>query len=447
MDLGRKLEIAIIGGGMMGLATAFKLSRDNIRVNVFEKDEEIGGLSRSDEILPGLRWDRYYHVILPTDEDLLEFIKELGLSDQVDFKETKTGFFTDGRIHSMSSTMEFLKFKPLSFANKIRLGLGILYASRLNNPAPLENTLAQPWLIKVFGRENYRKLWEPLLRSKLGAASSEISASFIWAYIHRLYGTRKDGSKKEMLGCVRGGYHSILNCLQEKISERGGKILPNHKVQKIEDLSNGKIRIYYGGGDKSEFDIVVACIPNPEVISMCPDLSDEYRSRLGKIRYLKLMCATLVLKKPLSPFYVMNLTDSGFPFTGLIEATHVIPPEMLGGKGLIYLPRYMAPDDPFYDKSNNEVLAIFQDALKRIFPEFSPKDVIGNAVHKEIHVQPIQALNYSADILPMETPLKNFYLVNTAMIRNSSLNNNQVIRLADAASKLIWQQTTLVQSN
>ena len=119
---------------MMGLATAYYLNRQGVRATVLEKHREVGGLSRSMQMPSGIRWDRYYHVILSTDTELLEFIDELGLSPEVAFMETKTGFFTDGQLFSMSNAWEFLKFRPLSLVDKLRLGTGIVFA--LPHPSP-----------------------------------------------------------------------------------------------------------------------------------------------------------------------------------------------------------------------------------------------------------------------------------------------------------------------
>ena len=131
-----------------------------------EKEDEVGGLCRSAEIAPGFRWDRYYHVILSTDEALLNFLDDVGLSPEVRFTTTKTGFFSDNRLHSMSNIKEFLTFKPLSLPDKIRLGAGIFIASRLIDGRHLEKTLAKTWLVQIFGRRTHEKMWAPLLRSK-----------------------------------------------------------------------------------------------------------------------------------------------------------------------------------------------------------------------------------------------------------------------------------------
>jgi len=157
------------------------------------------------------------------------------------------------------------------------------------------------------------------------------------------------------------------------------------------------------------------------------------------MRYLGLICATLLLKKSLSPFYITNLIDPGFPFTGLIEATHILPQEALGGRGLIYLPRYMAPQDSFGDNSDEKIMGIFLTGLKRIFPDFSEKDVMAQMLHREANVQPLQDAGYARNIPAMETPLKNLYLVNTTMIQDSTLNNNQVVGLAQKMARRVLE--------
>ncbi len=424
----------------MGLATAFYLSKSDIKVTILEKEKEIGGLSRSEEFIPGLLWDRFYHVILSTDEDLLKFVDEVGLSLDVKFSETKTGFYTDGQLHSMSNVMEFLRFKPLSLWSKFRLGVGILYSSRLSDNKRLEKIYAKNWLTHVFGRRNYEKLWDPLLRSKLGSAKADASASFIWATITRYYGTRKETSKKEMMGVVRGGYYSILANVKDKLLEQGSEILLNKDVCAVNEVEGGKIQLGCTNGENFEFDRVISTVPNVEILRLWPEIPKDKKQNLEKIRYLSLVCVSLVLKESLCPFYVTNITDDGFPFTGVIDATNVVPEEVLGGRGLIYLPRYMPPDDQFLKKSDDEIQNIFIKALQRIFPDFSHDQIITTKVNRESSVQPIQAVEYSKDVPTMNTELKNFFIVNTTMILNSTLNNNQVIQLARKMSDLVLKK-------
>ncbi|TKB23967.1 NAD(P)/FAD-dependent oxidoreductase [Desulfopila sp. IMCC35006] len=431
------MKVAVIGGGMMGLASAFYLSQQKCEVTLFEKEQEVGGLSKAEEFIPGHRWDRYYHVILSTDSELLSFIDEIGLSLDVHFTETKTGFFTNGELHSMSTTLEFIQFKPLSLWQKFRLGAGILYASRIHDSSRLEKLYAKNWLITVFGRRIYEKIWDPLLRSKFGDAKDQASGSFIWSCITRYYGTREKSSKKEMMGVVKGGYYSILNRIKSQLIERGVKIHRSNCIRKIVAGENKQITLIDAHGDTHHFDKVLSAVPSPEFISIWPDIPDDYREMLSSVDYLRLICVNLVLKKSLSPYYVTNLTDPGFPFTGFIDATNIIPTETLNGNALIYLPRYLPPDDPYYHRSDAEVLADFLTGVRRIFPTFSESDILSSSIHREQYVQPIQKINYSKSIPSITTPIDNLFIVNTTMIVNSTLNNNQVIMLARKASDLI----------
>ena len=421
----------------MGLATAYYLNKKGIQVTILEKEKEIGGLSRSVEILPGVRWDRFYHVILSTDYELLEFLEEVGLAIDANWRETKTGFYTDGKLHSMSNTTEFLKFEPLSLVDKLRLGIGILYSSKITNWRRLEKIYVKTWLIRVFGHRNYEKMWEPLLRSKLGSAKDHASAALIWAIIKRYYGTRHTSSKKELLGCVRGGYHSLLNQLCDYLSRNGTRIITNCHAESVQFQNSSRIRVQSRCGGPFKFDRVIATVPNQTIVQLIREMSTEFRSKLEAINYLSIICVTLVLKRNLTPFYVTNLTDDGFPFTGLIEASNVIPKEILGGNTLIYLPKYLPLGDPYYDKTDEEIFEIFFKALKHMFPDLLDKDIVSQSVNREPYVQPIQDICYSDKVSSIKTPLKNFYMVNTTMILNSTLNNNEVIKLARKTVDLV----------
>ena len=55
-----------------------------------------------------MRVDRFYHVILPTDDRVIGLAEELGLGDRFRFRPTKVGFYGAGRLFSMTTPKEFL---------------------------------------------------------------------------------------------------------------------------------------------------------------------------------------------------------------------------------------------------------------------------------------------------------------------------------------------------
>ena len=127
-----KSEIAIVGGGILGMTLALRLAQSGKKVTLFESASEIGGLASAWQ-LGNLVWDKHYHVTLLSDVFTRKIVEEIGLGDEFNWVETKTGFYTDGRLISMSNTLEFLKFPPLDLISKLRLVATIFYASKIKN--------------------------------------------------------------------------------------------------------------------------------------------------------------------------------------------------------------------------------------------------------------------------------------------------------------------------
>ncbi|MGI8669807.1 MAG: FAD-dependent oxidoreductase, partial [Aridibacter sp.] len=246
-----KSKTAIVGSGFLGLTLALRLAENGNDVTVFESAPEIGGLAGVWQI-GDLTWDKHYHVTLLSDSYTRKIVEEIGLENEFEWVETKTGFYTDGKLVSMSNSLEFLKFPPLDLISKFRLGGTIFYASRVKDWKALEKVSVEDWLTKLSGRKTFEKMWKPLLKAKLGEAYKETSAAFIWSTIQRMYAARNSGLKKEMFGYVRGGYASVLKRFAEVLEEKGVEIRLNSRVEKIEKLSDGKIILATENTEKKE---------------------------------------------------------------------------------------------------------------------------------------------------------------------------------------------------
>src|SRR5881409_2192071 len=111
----------IVGGGFLGMTLAHRLAQHGQDVTLFEAAPTLGGLA-SAWSLGDVVWDRHYHVTLLSDSHLRGVLQELGLDQQMRWVRTRTGFFIDGRLYSLSSLWEFLSFPPLGLIDKLRLG-------------------------------------------------------------------------------------------------------------------------------------------------------------------------------------------------------------------------------------------------------------------------------------------------------------------------------------
>ena len=425
-----KSKVAIIGSGFLGLTLALRLSESGHDVTVYESSPEIGGLASVWQI-GDLTWDRHYHVVLLSDFYTRKVIEEVGLKEEFEWVETKTGFYTGGELFSMSNTLEFLTFPPLDLISKLRLGATIFYASRLKNWRALEKVTVEQWLTKLSGKKTFEKMWRPLLKAKLGEAYQETCAAFIWATIQRMYAARNSGLKKEMFGYVRGGYANVLNRFAEVLEERGVEIRLNSRVENIRKLQNGKIKILTTqNSSASEFNKTILTCPSNVASKLLPQLTDKEKEKLENIRYLGIVCASVLTKKSISDYYVTNITDET-PFTGIIELSALVDKKEFNGHSLIYLPRYIAPDHELFDKTDEEIEEIFLDALEKMYEHFDRKDIVEFKVSKVRQVFPLLTLDYSKNVPAAKTSLENVFTVNSSQITNGTLNINETVQLAE----------------
>ncbi len=139
----------IIGGGILGMTMAHRLRQKGYNVTLYEAADNFGGLASAWKI-NDVVWDKFYHVILLSDSYTRSILRELDIEKEIEWVETRTGFYTNGKLYSMSNTVEFLKFPPLSLIDKFRLGATIFYTSKIKNWQKLEQKLVGRLAEKTF---------------------------------------------------------------------------------------------------------------------------------------------------------------------------------------------------------------------------------------------------------------------------------------------------------
>jgi protoporphyrinogen oxidase len=412
------------------MTLALRLREQGHEVVILEGARVPGGLAASQRIA-GYTWDRFYHVILQSDRDLLALLGELGLGNALHWNVTRTGFYTDGVLYSLSTSLEFLSFPPLSLIDKMRLAGTIMYASRLRDWKKLEKIPVASWLERLSGKRTFQRIWLPLLKSKLGENYRIASAAFIWAIIARMYAARRSGLKREMFGYVDGGYATVLARFEKYLDEKQIELRTGSQVTGVRDTGS-EAEVSFADGSTTHFDRVILTVPASRISALCPQLSAAEQERLGLVVYQGVLCASMLIKKPLASYYVTNITDGWVPFTGVIEMTTLVDRERFGGNSLVYLPRYLAQDDPFWKSSDDEVRATFLAAIEKMYPAFRRDDVLEFRIARARDVLAISTLDYSAAALPAaRTSLANVFVVNSAQIASGTLNLNETVGLAN----------------
>lgn len=421
------MKIGIIGGGFMGLALAQKLAGPDTFVKVFERDEQLGGLATYHDYGDYV-WDRFYHVILPGDKYLLNYLESIGLKDKLRWKKTYTGYYVNEKFYSISNSKEFLLFPPLSLISKMRLAITILYASRINDWKSMEKITIEEWLVKIGGRSTFEKFWKPLLLAKLGENYKRVSAVFIWTYIKRLFEARGDDSaREEQMGYVEGGYKTVFEQAEKVLTSKGAVVAKGTTVSRISPHAEGGV-VIEADGQTEHFDRVVFTSPvNVLQQTVHPSLA-EVTGNLNKIEYLGVVCMVMATKKSITPYYVLNIADARVPFTGVIGMSTLVDTAQTGGFHITYFPKYVLSTDPVLKKPEAELKKWFMDGVKVMYPELKDSEIASVHINRAFKVQPLQFLNYSQIVPKTETLHPDFFVLNTSQFVNDTLNNNSVAR-------------------
>ena len=322
------MKVAIIGSGLTGLSAALELAGAN-DVAVFEKNSFAGGC------LSSKKYGRYeletlYHHCFSGDKELFGLLESLNLKDELVWLKGSTGYYAKGRLESVTTPIEILKWSALSFFQKARLGFFVLSSRSIDEDA-LDKITAKEYLLKKVGEKIYRAFFEPLLISKFGGRKDEVSAAWLMSRI----AIRSDrGAEGERLGYMKGGWHRFIDAMCDKIKEAGGEIRLATAVTSLEKQDK-----WFVNGE--EFDAVISTLP-PQITRSL--LKNPEKFNLPDIIYQGAACMTLGLKKNPTPgIYWTNMGDPS-AFGAVVTHTNFAPFEWYG-EHVVYLASYFR-DEP-----------------------------------------------------------------------------------------------------
>ena len=440
------MKFGIIGGGVAGLAAAYELTKRGHYAEVFEQAPFLGGQASTFPVYGG-QLERGYHHLFVSDTAITELIHELGLGDKLAWLESKVGLYHDGKVWDFSTPTDLLRFTPISLLQRLRVGLWTVILQRTNDWSKFENITAKDWLSSHMGQQAYRVLWEPLLRGKFGQHYDQVSMTWIWGKIRLRVASRGKGFQKERLGYPMGSFGEVIDVLAEKIREQGGQVHISSRVSQVavqDGVASGMdVQIGDGTPERRDYDAVLATTPSYVFTRLVPPMPEEYTAMLTGVRYLSAVVLILVMDRPFTPKYWMNIADADMPFVALIEHTNMIDKDLYGGKHILYISNYPDRESDLYALSPEEMLNLFVPHLKKINPEFDPSWVLEYHHHRVDGAQPIIGVNYSQRIPDHRTPFDKLYLANTTQIFPEDRGTNYSIRMGRRVARMMLEDASI----
>ncbi|WP_232686287.1 NAD(P)/FAD-dependent oxidoreductase [Halobacterium zhouii] len=421
--------IAIVGGGIAGLAAAHRLQGHGHDVRVFEASDSVGGLAATRETA-GDPIETFYHHLSASEETIVELIEELGLGDDLRWPIGKNAYYVDGTVHPMDTPWEILAFPHWSVYDTFRLGMlmldvdvrgGVPSFDTYDRLEDFEDVSVKEFCIEHTTRNVYETFFQPLLRAKFGDRVSDVSAAWLLGRIK--FRGERDLLRGEPLGYLDGGFGRLNAALVDAVGREN--IETNARVTNL-GVADGTARTVTversggagqgdgddtaqsdGGGSarsvadtafdwqgEETFDV------DAVVVAAMPNVLEELTGYECDITFQGTVCSLVSMDRQLTDTYWLNIADDA-PFGALIEHTNFISEERYGGEHLLYVPKYIqSPEDEVWQMSDDEVEEHWLAGLEDLFPSFDRSHVNWIETARNPRTAPVYERGYLDMVIP-----------------------------------------------
>lgn len=420
-------NIAVIGAGYTGLVAAYQLAKAGHKVTIFERGETLGGLA-GDFTIAGEPIEKAYHHLFKTDTDIIAMAKELGIADKLQWHDSSVAIYYDGHLYPFVTPVDLAKFKPLSFINRVRAGLVVLYLQKTKNWQQFTNISAYEWMLKYSGPQVTKVIWEPLLKGKFDHFYDKVSMAWLWARLHIRANSKEPGDTGEKLGYFDGGFAVFTEALVVKLNELGVEIKTGAILTKV---GSGKKPFVEMNGEKLEFDRIIATTPSTIFARLAEGdehLTPEYAAKLDSIDYIGAALMVFSSTQDISKYYWHNINDTDLPFLVFINHTKLVSPQKYQGKYVYYIGAYLPHDHRYFTVSDDELRAEWFKGLKKVFPDFDESKIDELHTFRFKNAQHIVDTDYQAKIPEYATPLPGVFLANFSQIYPEDRGTNYAVR-------------------
>ncbi|ATW25699.1 protoporphyrinogen oxidase [Candidatus Formimonas warabiya] len=287
-------KVAIIGGGIAGLAAAYALEEkgENIEYTLIEKDARLGGKILT-ETHDGFLVEGGPDCFLSEKPSVIKLAEKIGLADSLigtndEFKGTYV--YSGGRVHALPEGLMLMvptKIVPfalsplISWPGKMRMALDFVLPRKKDD----DDETLHNFVVRRLGREALDKIAEPLIGGIHGGNPETMSlkASFPrFLDMERNYGSliramlaarrRSPAKRPEGSGGKPGTYFmsfkngmgELTDALEKKL---GGRILKGKEVVKV-GRSGTHYQILGDGFGEITADAVIFALPAPEAAAL-----------------------------------------------------------------------------------------------------------------------------------------------------------------------------------
>lgn len=390
--------MAIVGGGLAGLAAACALSESGFRVTVFERRPYLGGRASSYEH-PGTGEvvDNCQHVLFKLCTNLIAFYKQIGVDDKIRWFDSMTFIEPGGRRSELKPsffpapfqvTPSFLGFKFLNAWDKVMLvrGLAVLIAGQPKD----DGTSFQDWLLRHHQTHNaIERFWKPILVSALSEDMDRIAVPYAAQVVRE---SMKSGEARTM-GIPSVPLTELYNAAKDYITSHGGTVRLRNSVQSFIPTEIGaRLRVQ---DSEEEFDYAILAVPFDSLAKLLPELpeSNDLRERLSHFETAPITGVHLWFDRQITdlPHAVLLDRTIQWMFHKSMLLSKPSAAESNGGgaeKGQprpSYVELVISASKSLIEKSRQEIIDLALSEFREFFPGARDAKLVKATVIKEVN--------------------------------------------------------------
>ena len=391
----------VVGGGIAGLAAAYRLKQRGHEVQVYEAADQVGGLAAVYETA-GDDIEKFYHHLSKSEETIVELAEELGVGDDLEWLIGENGYYVDGVVHPLDTAWQIAAYPHMSFYDKFRLGMltlgvdvrgGLPDFDTYESLERFDDVPIEEFVVDHTSRGVYDNFVDPLLDGKFGDRKDEVSAAWFLGRV-RFRGER-DLLRGEILGYFEGGFRPLLDALVEAVGREN--ITTNATVTGlgIEDGSVETVTVETDDGSAThDADAVV--------VATMPNVLESLTGYECDVEFQGAVCALVTMDEPLMDTYWLNIAHDA-PFGALIEHTNFVPPERYGGDHLLYVASYIQSlEEDLWKMDDAEVEETWLAHVEEMFPSFDRDAVTEFRVARNPRAAPVYECGYLDLVVPYD---------------------------------------------
>ena len=384
----RELSVAIVGGGLAGLAAGCALANAGLRVTVFERRPYVGGRASSYEH-PGTGEvvDNCQHVLLGCCTNLIDFYNRLGVSGKIRWFDELTFIEPGGRVSKMAPSFlpapmhnvpTFLGAEMLGAKDKLAISRAMAVMSRGLPEDSSEDFLS--WLRRHKQTEQaIERFWKTVLVSALNEDLERISVRYA-AQVFRESFMKSPAAGR--MGLPSIPLSDLYGAAIDYIRARGGEVLLRSSVTAIGPKQD-RVGVLTASGER-HFDFVVLAAPFQNVASLLP--SDEsakpIKQQLARFEPSSITGIHLWFDREITPLPHAVLLDRTIQWMFHKSKFHEDREKASQGS---YVELVVSASKSLVQKSREEILELATHELAEFFPAVREAKLVKATVIKEIY--------------------------------------------------------------